>query len=705
MKRKVHDTLKGAPDCGEGSNNLTRKVQKAKGHDRADDAGKPQEEELQATCKDDDHLGKSSSSNSPESVKEVETGVRWLVALHGGVAQGYLGDSKRGRYRLSMTSACKAAEEILRVGGSACDAVCAAIKVLESDEVTNAGRGSNLNYDGFVECDASIMSGQDGSFGSVGAAPGISNPIAAADRLRAQAQQGLMSLGRVPPLMLVGEGARRFAEMNGLPVSASGDLKHHVTKESHMRWQDHRGRLEKYHQRVAQQQQKPLPEMHHPAGHDRLQCCPNSHRVCPSHAVQDAMTSDRQYAHMQSRMDLSQPHNSARVASDEKAMQSQHVHGQAQIPECRMEKDEHGLGVGMDQEQYQGQSWHISGKLGVGTLSCDGGKLAETDANSLHRDTRKHQGLCDSPTTDAGAGHEPSTQTHYSSLTQGEVARECACHEKHDEDENHDVAAWQHDTVGAVVLDSYGHVAAGVSSGGLSLNFPGRVGEAAMYGCGCWAKDAPLLDTFSSTVRKGGMGHSVGVQPHGDYHANAHDDEESAGAVSVAVSTTGTGEEIMLRQLSSRCAADLSRAQRSVRTSHEVLVKQLGPRKGEWSAWADQTHASRRHEARVVKRYLGLIALIVRWDECEQSNVERRSAGAGQHVTGNSVTRTDQQPAMSGLAEVSWTHTGNSMVSMLIPLRATRLAHDTQISAIHTWHVPLMRLLCNSLTALYRTHR
>lgn len=46
---------------------------------------------------------------------------------------------------------------------------------LKDDPSTNAGRGSNLTEDGHVECDASIMDGDSGAFGAVGAVPGIHN--------------------------------------------------------------------------------------------------------------------------------------------------------------------------------------------------------------------------------------------------------------------------------------------------------------------------------------------------------------------------------------------------------------------------------------------------------------------------------------------------------------------------------------------------
>jgi taspase (threonine aspartase 1) len=58
---------------------------------------------------------------------------------------------------------------IMKNGGSAVEAVEAAIKTLEDREITNAGYGSNLAMDGVVECDATIVDhhGRSGAVGAV----------------------------------------------------------------------------------------------------------------------------------------------------------------------------------------------------------------------------------------------------------------------------------------------------------------------------------------------------------------------------------------------------------------------------------------------------------------------------------------------------------------------------------------------------------
>ena len=59
-----------------------------------------------------------------------------------------------------MKEAVRAGYKILNDTGSVLDALEAAVRVMEDNEVFNAGRGSKLNIFGHVEMDASIMSGQ-----------------------------------------------------------------------------------------------------------------------------------------------------------------------------------------------------------------------------------------------------------------------------------------------------------------------------------------------------------------------------------------------------------------------------------------------------------------------------------------------------------------------------------------------------------------
>jgi taspase (threonine aspartase 1) len=68
------------------------------------------------------------------------------------------------------------------------------------------------------------------------------------------------------------------------------------------------------------------------------------------------------------------------------------------------------------------------------------------------------------------------------------------------------------DTVGAVAFvassassTSNSSIASGVSSGGILLKHPGRVGEAAIFGAGCWAH----VSASGPVDRKRGMACSV----------------------------------------------------------------------------------------------------------------------------------------------------------------------------------------------------
>ncbi|XP_047057879.1 putative threonine aspartase [Lolium rigidum] len=118
--------------------------------------------------------------------------------------------------------------------GSSLDAVAAAIRVLEDDPITNAGRGSSLTESGRVECDASIMDGSTGTYGTVGAVQGIKNPIQVALHLAKEQMMGPSLLGRIPPMFLVGDGAYKWAKDKGIDLVGSTNWL--VTENAKAQW-------------------------------------------------------------------------------------------------------------------------------------------------------------------------------------------------------------------------------------------------------------------------------------------------------------------------------------------------------------------------------------------------------------------------------------------------------------------------------------
>ncbi|KAG2331083.1 hypothetical protein Bca52824_002263 [Brassica carinata] len=169
---------------------------------------------------------------------------RFFVAVH--VGAGYHAVANEKALRSVIRRACLAASTILRQDSGGCiDAVSAAIEVLEDDPSTNAGRGSNLTEDGHVECDASLMDGHSGIFGAVGAVPGVRNAIKIAALLVKEQMSGSSLLGRIPPMMLVGEGARRWAQSKHviLPETVAEADQWLVTERARNQWRKFKSML------------------------------------------------------------------------------------------------------------------------------------------------------------------------------------------------------------------------------------------------------------------------------------------------------------------------------------------------------------------------------------------------------------------------------------------------------------------------------
>lgn len=138
-----------------------------------------------------------------------------FIAVHCGA--GYHSDSLKKDYQKTCNTACRKAAEALKNGGNAVEAVEKAVIELENSPLTNAGYGSNLTWKGIVECDASIMNGQTLHFGACGAVSNVWNPITLAKQL-CNKQCDSLSLGRVPPCILTGQGAKNWAQRSGIQI-------------------------------------------------------------------------------------------------------------------------------------------------------------------------------------------------------------------------------------------------------------------------------------------------------------------------------------------------------------------------------------------------------------------------------------------------------------------------------------------------------
>lgn len=134
---------------------------------------------------------------------------RWSLAIHGGagvIARDSLTPEQDAAYRAALNTALAAGSAVLAAGGSALDAVQAAVQVMEDDPLFNAGRGAVFTAEGRNELDAAIMNGADLTAGSVAGLTTTRHPIAAARAV----------MERSPHVMLTGPGADAFAASVGL---------------------------------------------------------------------------------------------------------------------------------------------------------------------------------------------------------------------------------------------------------------------------------------------------------------------------------------------------------------------------------------------------------------------------------------------------------------------------------------------------------
>ena len=138
---------------------------------------------------------------------------RWSLAIHGGagvIERADLSPEQDAAYRAALSTALEAGAAVLRNGGSALDAVQAAVQLMEDDPLFNAGRGAVFTAAGANELDAAIMDGTDLNLGAVAGVTRTRHPIALARAV----------MERSPHVMLIGQGADAFAVEQDLEQAA-----------------------------------------------------------------------------------------------------------------------------------------------------------------------------------------------------------------------------------------------------------------------------------------------------------------------------------------------------------------------------------------------------------------------------------------------------------------------------------------------------
>ena len=149
--------------------------------------------------------------------------VKPVIIVHGG-AWG-IPDRLVDANLNGVEESVKAGWKVLEAGGSALDAVVAAVNVLEDNPSFDAGIGSVLTEDRTVEMDALIMDGSNLDAGAVAGLKDVRYPIRLARKV----------MEETPHVMMIGEGANRIADQFGLERITQEEL---VTEEARLEFEE-----------------------------------------------------------------------------------------------------------------------------------------------------------------------------------------------------------------------------------------------------------------------------------------------------------------------------------------------------------------------------------------------------------------------------------------------------------------------------------
>jgi beta-aspartyl-peptidase (threonine type) len=149
---------------------------------------------------------------------------RFVIQVHGGAWA--IPESLKEAHRAGVERAYIAAAEALAEGLPPLRAVIAALKVMEDDPTFDAGTGSFLNEDGVAELDAAVMEGRDLKAGAVASVGRFKNPC----------ELALAVMERTEHVLLIAEGAERFALAEGFEPVDPQSLVHPREREGYLAW-------------------------------------------------------------------------------------------------------------------------------------------------------------------------------------------------------------------------------------------------------------------------------------------------------------------------------------------------------------------------------------------------------------------------------------------------------------------------------------
>ncbi|KAI9670426.1 MAG: hypothetical protein M1829_004749 [Trizodia sp. TS-e1964] len=416
---------------------------------------------------------------------------------------------------------------ILRGGGTAVDAVEMAVKVLEDQEITNAGFGSNLAIDGVVECDATIVD-HFGRSGAVGAVSQIKNPISLA-RVVLQRSLQPLSLRRVPPNLLVSQGAVDFAFEEGLPVLPHDALIAPGARERWLRWREELRKAENYYNRNISDESYP-DDNDIGTDNDYEELVRQRQRKEHTRLMETSLWNNNQQGGKPSRGSNISPWNKGAMPSAGLPLAQSVAESPRSIDSPSFNHNFLDITSIYSPGSF-GHSDHEQelADAGKSNKESDTSNVAQQDGSPESGSPSSLASLCLPSLTPSPPCFSELIQSPLSGLvdspadseplhSSGSFTPETPSKKATDRDDHIT------DTVGAIAFDIYGNIAAGSSSGGIGMKHRGRVGPAALVGVG-------------SSV--------IPVDP---------DDPE---CISVATVTSGTGEHMATTMASAKCAERL----------------------------------------------------------------------------------------------------------------------------------------------------